>query len=109
MDAKPETIDAYLAGVPDSARAALSEIRRVVRELEPEAVESISYDMPTFTYRGRPLLYFAAMKKHCALYGTAEGTIRFAPDEPPSPERLRALIETRRATIDANPGRAKRA
>ena len=61
-------VDGYLAGVAGGARAALEQLRRTIRAVAPEAAESISYGMPTVKYRGCPLVYFAAWKKHCALY-----------------------------------------
>jgi uncharacterized protein YdhG (YjbR/CyaY superfamily) len=97
---KPPDIDAYLAGVPEDARAALEDLRRTVRELVPDAVESISYGMPTFKYRGKWLFYFAAAKQHCAIYGTPRGTIRFPPDRPPSREEVETLLRDRMKGIE---------
>jgi uncharacterized protein YdhG (YjbR/CyaY superfamily) len=115
MNATPTDIDAYLATVPDPARATLVGIRRSVKALAPEAEESISYGMPTFKYRGRPLVYFAAWKDHCSLYGldvdafkqelagyeVARGTIRFPADRPLPAALLRTIIEARMAAIEA--------
>jgi uncharacterized protein YdhG (YjbR/CyaY superfamily) len=101
------TVDEYLASIPEDARDALSTVREAIKAAAPEAVESISYGMPTFKYRGKPLIYFMAAKKHCALYGTAEGTIRFSPDEPPPATRIRALVATRIADIEAGKPRAR--
>ncbi|HEY7467181.1 MAG TPA: DUF1801 domain-containing protein [Dehalococcoidia bacterium] len=92
---KPPDIDAYLAGVPEDARATLEDLRRTVRELVPDAVETISYGMPTFQYRGEWLFYFAAAKKHCAIYGTSRGTMRFPPGQPPSREEIEMLLSER--------------
>jgi uncharacterized protein YdhG (YjbR/CyaY superfamily) len=79
MNAGPADMDAYLAALPEDARATLETLRRVVRAAVPEAVETISYGMPTFKYSGKWLFYFAAAKKHCAIYGTPRGTLRFPP------------------------------
>lgn len=94
-------VDAYLAGTPQPARETLEGLRQVIRAAVPEAVESIGYGMPAYKYRGKPLIYFAAAKKHCALYGTVEGTIRFPPGEPPSAQRVRALLMERMKAIEA--------
>ena len=62
------TVDQYLAGLPDDVRARLEEVRRVVHEVVPDAGETISYAMPTFTLDGMPLLHVAAWKKHIGVY-----------------------------------------
>jgi uncharacterized protein YdhG (YjbR/CyaY superfamily) len=101
VNGKPADVDGYLATLPDAARATLGELRRVIRAAAPEAVESISYGMPTFKHRGRPLIYFGAAKSHCSLYGTAEGTIRFRPGEPPPEALVTRLVSARIAAIEA--------
>ena len=62
------TVEEYLAGLPDDARARLEEVRRVVHEVVPDAGETISYAMPTFTLDDQPLLHVAAWKQHLGLY-----------------------------------------
>ena len=64
----PATVEEYLAALPDDVRARLEEIRRVVHEVVPDAGETISYEMPTFTLDGLPLLHVAAWKQHIGLY-----------------------------------------
>jgi uncharacterized protein YdhG (YjbR/CyaY superfamily) len=108
-------IDGYLASVSGEARARFEELRRTVKALVPRAVESISYGMPTFKYRGQRLAHFAAWKSHCALYGmnadahrdelaaydTSRGTIRFPLDEPLPEPLVKALVGERVAAIEA--------
>lgn len=48
----------------------LKEVREVVRATAPDAIEEISYGMPAYTWKGKPLFYFAAMKGHLGLYPT---------------------------------------
>jgi uncharacterized protein YdhG (YjbR/CyaY superfamily) len=107
MNAKPEDIDAYLAGVPEAPQATLQEMRRRVKAIVPDAVETISYGMPAFRYRGRPLVYFGAWKNHCALYGTSRGTIQFPLDEPLAEDVLRELMEERVRAFDGARGASK--
>jgi uncharacterized protein YdhG (YjbR/CyaY superfamily) len=64
----PATVDEYLAGLPDDVRLRLEEVRRVVHEVVPDAGETISYAMPTFTLDDLPLLHVAAWKKHIGVY-----------------------------------------
>ncbi|MEO6285501.1 MAG: DUF1801 domain-containing protein [Dyadobacter sp.] len=65
---KPKTIDEYIAGFPKETQVILEAVRKTIREAAPEAGETISYDMPTFTLGGSYLIYFAGWKKHIALY-----------------------------------------
>jgi uncharacterized protein YdhG (YjbR/CyaY superfamily) len=62
------TIEEYLAGLPADVRTRVEEVRRVVHEVVPDAGETISYAMPTFTLDGQPLVHVAAWNKHIGLY-----------------------------------------
>jgi uncharacterized protein YdhG (YjbR/CyaY superfamily) len=93
-----KNIDEYIAGFPHDVQEILEKIRTTIRKAAPEAEETISYQMPTFTLKGKYLIYFAAYKKHVGLYpaprGNAEfneelsvykagkGTVRFPLDKP---------------------------
>lgn len=66
--AKPRSIDEYIANFPKNVQKVLQEVRGVIREVAPNATETISYDMPTFNLNGTYLIYFAGWKKHVALY-----------------------------------------
>ena len=111
---KPTTINEYLAALPDVQRKTLGTVRESIRALAPDAVESISYGMPTFKYRGRPLIHFAAAKNHCAIYGdmvvaqhdllegydTSKGTLRSPSNKPLPKTLLKKLLAGRKAAID---------
>jgi uncharacterized protein YdhG (YjbR/CyaY superfamily) len=71
-----KTIDEYIAACPRSVQGRLREIRRLIRELVPDAVERISYRMPTFYLNGN-LVYFAAHTSHIGFYPTSSGIERF--------------------------------
>jgi uncharacterized protein YdhG (YjbR/CyaY superfamily) len=105
-------IDQYLADVGEDKRAALEQIRTAIHSLVPEAVECISYGIPTFRLDGRALVAFGAAKHHCAFYPmssaiveayqrelepyeTSKGTIRFQPDHPLPLKLLRKLVFSR--------------
>ena len=62
------TVDEYLDALPDDARVAMEGIRSSIRSVVPGIGETISYQMPTFTLDGRPLVHVAAWKKHIGLY-----------------------------------------
>jgi len=74
---KFETIDAYIASFPEEVRRVLEILRATVREAAPEALESISYDMPTFKLQGERLVYFSAWKNHIGFYSIPEGNEAF--------------------------------
>ena len=72
----PSTIDEYIAGFPPEVQAILQKIRLTIREAAPDAKETISYQMPTFTLHGN-LVHFAAFKNHIGFYPTPTGTEKF--------------------------------
>ena len=73
-------MDAYIASFPPDRQKTLVELRTTIQAAAPEAEEKISYDMPTFTFHGR-LIYFAAWKKHVAVYGIPASTLDALKDE----------------------------
>ena len=109
----PQTVDEYLARVPEPARTTLNKIRAVVRSVVPaEATEAISYGVPSFKYKG-PLIWYAAFSNHCSLfptasvierfknelksYPTSKGTIQFPVDKPLPAVLLKKLVKARLA------------
>jgi uncharacterized protein YdhG (YjbR/CyaY superfamily) len=67
----PETVDEYLAGVPEPARSTLQKVRAAIRSAAPaEAVEIISYRIPALKHKG-VLVWYAAFANHCSLFPTA--------------------------------------
>src|SRR4051794_29175644 len=62
------TVDEYVAALPDDVRQVMENLRRSIRTVVPDAGETISYAMPTFTLDGLPLVHVAAWKKHVGLY-----------------------------------------
>lgn len=90
------TIAEYLDALEPAQRAEFDRIRRVVRDLAPDAVETISYGMPTFDFRGRHLLHFGAFARHMTLF---PGTVRFTAESPLTDEQLTNLVRRRVAEI----------
>ncbi len=66
--ALPKTIDAYIAAQPEAVRPVLERLRVILRKALPDAVESISYQIPTFKIGGRAVIFFAGWKAHVSLY-----------------------------------------
>jgi len=65
-------VELYLSQVDPEKRAVLEHIRSLVKKQVPEAEESISYGMPTFKYKSKPLVYYAAFKDHLSIFPTPE-------------------------------------
>lgn len=112
-------VDGYLAVLPVEARAALEKIRQTIQAAAPDAVEMMSYGMPTFKYRERPLAYFAAFANHCSLFPassavmetykdelrhfeTSKGTLRFPINKPLSSALVRKIVRARMAEIETS-------
>ena len=68
-DVDPDTIgvDEYIASAPKEVQGKLKELRKVIKDCAPEAIEKISYGMPYYGYKGR-LAYFSYFKTHIGLY-----------------------------------------
>jgi uncharacterized protein YdhG (YjbR/CyaY superfamily) len=70
------TIDEYILQFPPEVQEILANLRNVIKESAPEAVEKISYQMPTFALHGN-LVHFAAYQKHIGFYPAASGIAAF--------------------------------
>ena len=86
------TIDMYIQSSPNDVQATLEKIRRTIQKAAPQAKETISYNMPTFTLNSTPLIYFAAWKNHIALYGIPLGDDAFQKAVSPYTNDKGALI-----------------
>jgi uncharacterized protein YdhG (YjbR/CyaY superfamily) len=70
------TIDEYIKTFPEDIQSILKKMRQAIAEAAPEASETISYQMPTFTLNGN-LVHFAAYKNHIGFYPTPSGIEAF--------------------------------
>jgi len=73
MAVMPETIEEYIASFPPDVRTVLEEARRAIRAAVPNAGETISYGIASFTVGGRHLVYLAGWKHHISVYPVPEG------------------------------------
>lgn len=71
-----KTIDEYINLYPAEVQEKLQEIRRVIQKAAPDAVEKISWRMPTYDYHGN-LVHFAAFKNHIGFYPGENGIAQF--------------------------------
>ena len=109
--AKPASVSAYIAGFPPGAKEMLQQIRALIRDTIPEAEESISYDIPAYKRKGKPVIYFAGFKNHVSVYPAprgvspfkeelagykgGKGTVQFPLTEPLPVQLIRRIIEFR--------------
>lgn len=109
-------IDEYLEGVAPSQREVLQHIREVIQETVPDADEVIGYGLPTFKYKKKNLIHFAAFKDHLSIfptvkpmdklgkkvepYRTGKGTLQFTENAPLPDDIIRELIRLRKNDID---------
>ena len=107
-----QSVDEYIASQPEAVREVLESVRTALREALPDADEGISYQIPTYKMRGRPVLYFAGWKRHYSLYPVnnrlvaefkddlapyevEKGTIRFPLSEPVPAELIQRVAKFR--------------
>jgi uncharacterized protein YdhG (YjbR/CyaY superfamily) len=122
--AKARTIDEYLTTASTEQRAVLEKLRQAIHAAAPGVEEGISYGLAGFKLNGRPLVYFGAWEKHCALYAASptiqkkfqkelkgfeqsKGTIRFTPDKPLPATLVRKLVKARIVENEAHGGKSR--
>jgi len=72
-----ETIDDYIKTFPTDVQSILEKMRQTIRKAAPEAVEAVSYQIPTFKLNGKNLVHFAAFKSHIGFYPIPSGIEAF--------------------------------
>lgn len=117
MDTRPKatSIDEYLAAFPPEVQERLTAIREIVHEVAPDAVETISYAIPTFDLNGTHLVHFAGFARHIGFYPTGSGfegfeediagykqgrgSVQFPLTEPLPTDLIRRIVEARTAKV----------
>ncbi len=111
------TFEAYRAGFPKETREKLDIMRKLIQLHAPEALESISYGMPAYKIKGKPLVYFGAFAKHIGFYATptghqefkerlaeykhGKGSVQFPLNEPLPEELIAEIIQFRMTNFNA--------
>ena len=67
MMKKAANVDEYIDGAPKEVQERLRQLRALILQVSPDAIERISYGMPFYEYHGR-LIYFGIAKAHIGLY-----------------------------------------
>lgn len=78
MKTEIKNVDEYIESFPKDVRKLLEKIRLIIKTKAPEAIESISYEMPAYKTNNKPLVYFAGFKNHIGFYATPSGHSMFA-------------------------------
>jgi uncharacterized protein YdhG (YjbR/CyaY superfamily) len=71
------TVDEYISAFPQDIQIILEKMRQVIHKAAPGAVETISYNMPTFDLNGKHLVFFAGWKHHISMYPIPAGDETF--------------------------------
>ncbi|SRR5581483_1558676 len=72
----PASIDDYITACPKDVQKMLKELRKTIHAAAPDAMEKISYQIPTFYLEGN-LVHFAAFKDHISFFPTSSGIEAF--------------------------------
>lgn len=112
------TVDDYIDQAPPELHAKLKQIRALIKEVAPEAIEKISYHIPYYNYKGY-FVYFGVNKAHIGVYAivkdvfkqfadevkpymAAKGTIRIPFDEDIPVALLKKLLKAQKKYNDEN-------
>ncbi len=70
-------INQYIARFPSKIQKILNSVRKTIHDTAPDAVETMSYGIPTFDLNGRHRVHFAGYKNHIGFYPTPSGIEKF--------------------------------
>ena len=113
---KPESVEAFFAGLAPERRAVLQKLRETIAAAAPGADEGITYGMPGFLVGGRGLVGYMAFDRHYSFFPmspgaidahrdalgdlvTGKGTISFAYDQRLPVTLVKKVVKTRLAEI----------
>lgn len=74
---KFDNVDEYISGFPKDLQVVLDQVRETIKKEAQEAVEGISYGMPSYKTCKNPLVYFAEFKNHIGFYATPSGHLAY--------------------------------
>lgn len=105
------SVDEYIKCFPGDVQKILMSVRNAIKEVIPDAEESISYQIPVFKLNGKVIIYFAGWVNHLSVYpkprGNGElnkqlakfkggkGTIQFPIDKPVPLSLIKKIVKLR--------------
>lgn len=109
------SVEEYISNFPLDVQSRLKKIRQIIKDISPDAVESISYGMPAYKLNKKPLVYFGGFTGHIGLYATpsahekfqtelstykkGKGSVQFPLNKPLPEELIAKMIEFKVAEI----------
>lgn len=70
----------YFLLFPEEVQLKMEILIKAIHSQNPHLEEYIGYQMPAFKYKDKPLVYFAAYKKHIGFYPLPEAIVHFEND-----------------------------
>lgn len=118
------TIEDYIAEFPAETQQRLQQMRTVIKENAPGAVETISYAIPTFDLNKKHLVHFAGYATHIGFYPSpsgmeafeaefqpykrAKGSVQFPLDQPLPLDLIRRVVAFRVVEVTTKAKRPKK-
>ena len=114
---KHANIDEYIAAQSEDVQQILVKVRNTISAAAPDAVEKISWQMPTF-WQGENLIHFSAQKKYLGIhpgaldrlpsrlierlaeYKTSKGSIQFPYNKPIDFELIADIARWRVSVVE---------
>jgi len=75
-----KNFEEYFLLFPEETQQKLENLREFIHSLHYDLDEYIGYQMPAFSYKEKPLIYFAAYKNHIGFYPLPEAIRHFEND-----------------------------
>lgn len=63
-------VDGYIDSFEGIQKERLVEIRSIIKQLAPEAIESLAYGLVGYKVNSKPLVYFGGFANHTGFYAT---------------------------------------
>ncbi len=89
---KSAEVTAFIAKYPPNVRKILEAVRKTIRSAAPGAEEGMGYGVPAYKVNGKPLVYFAAFKKHLGFYPAGSSAFKKFKDELGGYEQAKGTI-----------------
>lgn len=118
MAKSKSVIDEHLKQFSGDQLESLIALRDVIREILPDAEETIAWGMPTFKVNGKNVAHFQGFKKHCSFFPgsggitanidslpewceTSKGTLKFPIGKKLPKTLVKKMVKARLAEIAA--------